>query len=257
MAVAGQVQAPERLRTERVSVDSGSDQVPAYLARPVESGTYPGIIVIHEAFGPVEHIDDIARRFANVGFLALAPSLYHRVGVPDPNTIDAVLAAMFGVKDAEVVADLDAAARFLRADSECSGKVGVIGFCSGGRQALLFACSSDPPDAAVDCWGGFLQSADFEGAQTTEARPTRPIDLLENLGCPLYAVFGAEDDNPSPEDAAELERRLGAAGKDATVEIFADAGHAFLADYRDMHYREGPAHKLWPKIIEFFEQHLR
>ena len=257
MAVAGHVEAPERLRAGNVSFDSGGDAVPGYLARPAEPGTYPGILVIHEAFGPVEHIDDIARRFANIGLIALAPSLYHRIGVPDPNNFDQVLPAMFGLKDSEAIADLEAAARFLRADSECSGKIGVIGFCSGGRLALLFACSTSSLAAAVDCWGGFLQSADFEGAETTEARPTKPIDLVENLSCPLYAVFGAEDDNPSPADAAELRRRLEAAGKDATVEVFEDAGHAFLADYRDMHYREGPAHKLWPKIVAFLDEHLR
>jgi carboxymethylenebutenolidase len=257
MAVPGQVEAPERLRTERVTFESGGDQVPAYVARPAEPGTYPAIIVIHEAFGPVEHIDDVARRFANLGFIAVAPSLYHRIGIPDPTNFDEVLPAMFGVKDADVVADLDACAAFVRADSECSGKLGVIGFCSGGRQTLLFACSSDAPDAAVDCWGGFLQSANFDGAETTEARPAKVIDLVENLGCPLYAVFGEEDDNPSPADARALEERLEAAGKDVTIEIFPDAGHAFLADYRDMHYREGPAFKLWPKIVDFFERKLR
>jgi carboxymethylenebutenolidase len=161
---------------------------------------------------------------------------------------------MFGVADSRAVADLEAAAAHLRSLEGANAKVGVIGFCSGGRQTLLVACSSPAVDAAVACWGGFIDRATPDAA-VTEARPTPVIDLVGNLGCPLYVVGGAEDQNPSPAVLADLGRRLEQAGKEATVEVFDDAGHAFLADYRPS-YREGPAHALWPKVVDFFRRHL-
>ena len=129
-----------------------------------------------------------------------------------------------------------------------------IGFCSGGRQTLLFACSSVAADAAVPCWGGFIEKATPD-EETTDNRPVKIIDLAGNAYCPLYVVGGAEDQNPSPEVLAELARRLDATGKDATVEIFEGAGHAFLADYRPS-YAEPQAHDLWGKVIAFFHKHL-
>ena len=254
MAVPGQVENPERLRTEQVTLESDGAAIEAYLARPHTPGPHAGIIVIHEAFGPVEHIHDIARRFANIGFTALAPNLYSRVGAPGHTEMPAVMAKMFSLSDAQVVRDLEAAARYLRGQDDATGKVGCIGFCSGGRQTLLFACSSDQVDAAVDCWGGFITRATPD-AVTMPERPVPVIDLVPNLRCPLLAVFGAEDQNPSPADAEELRRRAEAAGKSVTVRIFEDAGHAFLADYRPS-YREGPAFRLWPEIVTFFQTHL-
>jgi carboxymethylenebutenolidase len=256
MAVPGLVERPETLRTQEVTFDSGGTAISAYIARPAEPGTYPGVLVVHEAFGPVEHIADLCRRFANLGFIALAPNLYERVGAPDPGEMASVLEKMFSLPDSQVVADLEAAARHLRADGESSGKVGCIGFCSGGRQTLLFACSSDQLDAAIDCWGGLITRATFD-AETTSARPSRVIDLVDNLRCPLFVVGGAEDENPSPEVLAELQDRLERAdGKEFEVRMFAGAGPAFLADYRPS-YSEQAAFELWPQIVDFFNLHLR
>jgi carboxymethylenebutenolidase len=258
MAVPGEVTDRTRIQTEEVTFQSDGATIDAYLARPrgvpSGSGTRGGVIVIHEAFGPVEHIFDLARRFANVGFNALAPNLYARVGAPDLNNMATLMPKMLGLPDAQIVRDLEATAAYLRAQEGANSKVGCIGFCSGGRQTLLFACSSDKVDAAVDCWGGFLTSA-TPTEKTSPARPTPVIDLVPNLRCPLLAVFGAEDTNPSPADAAELERRLNQAGKDATVKSFPNAGHAFLADYRPS-YVEKAAFELWPQVISFFESHL-
>ena len=255
MPVPGEVTDLGRVQTEEIRYPSEDTAIEAYVARPREAGAKPGIIVIHEAFGPVEHIRDVARRFANIGFTAIAPNLYTREGAPDPKDMNSVFPKMFGRPDAEVVRDLEAAAAYLRSQPDSNGKVGCIGFCSGGRQTLLFACSSATVDTAVDCWGGFISRATQED-QTTAARPTPIIDLSEQLHCPLYAVIGEEDENPSPTEAAELERRLKDAGKTFQVEVFIDAGHAFLADYRPS-YREGPALKLWPKIVAFLETQLR
>lgn len=255
MRVPGAVTDPTRVRTETIQFSSGGDTIQAYLARPSESGRYPGLIVIHEAFGLVEHIKDLARRFANVGFTALAPDLYSRTGGPNPDDRPSVMEKMFSLPDAQVVRDLEAAAAYLRGLPDATGKVGCIGFCSGGRQTLLFACSTTRLDAAVDCWGGYITRATPD-AITTPARPTPVIDLVDRLSCPLLAVFGEEDQNPSPDDAALLRERLERASKPATVKTYRNAGHAFLADYRPT-YREAAAFEAWPDIVGFLEQHLR
>ena len=255
MPVPGQVTDPAAVQTSDVTFQSNGDTIRGYLARPSRSGTYPGVIVIHEAFGLVEHIRDVARRFANSNFIALAPDLYSRVGGPNPDDMQSVLPKMFSLSDAQVVRDLEAAATYLWGQEGASGKVGCIGFCSGGRQTLLFACSSDQVDAAVDCWGGFISRATPNDVTTPE-RPTPVIDLLPQLRCPLFAVFGAEDQNPTTAEAEEMRRRLEQAGKTYEIKVFENAGHAFLADYRPS-YREGPAFELWPQIVSFFETHLR
>jgi carboxymethylenebutenolidase len=254
--IPGAVTDPSRVRGENIELKSGGDMINGYLARPSAAGRHPGIVVIHEAFGLVEHIRDIARRFANIGYDALAPDLYTRAGGPsDPNDIASVMPVMFDKRDAEAVQDLEAAAAHLRALPGATGKIGAIGFCSGGRQTLLFACSSNRLDAAVDCWGGFIERATPD-AQTTAARPTPILDLIGRLGCPLFAAFGDEDQNPTVAQSEELKRRAEAAGKNVTIKVYKNAGHAFLADYRPS-YREGPATELWHDAVAFFDEHLK
>jgi carboxymethylenebutenolidase len=254
--IPGAVTDPSRVRGENIELKSGRDTITGYLARPSQPGNHPGIVVIHEAFGLVEHIRDIARRFANIGYDALAPDLYARAGGPsNPNDMASVMPVMFGKPDAEAVQDLEAAAAYLRALPGASGKIGAIGFCSGGRQTLLFACSSSKVDAAVDCWGGFIHRATPD-AETTAARPTPILDLVGRLGCPLFAVFGDEDQNPSVAQSEELRKRAQVTGKDLTIKVYKNAPHAFLADYRPS-YREGPAIELWGDAVAFFNKNLK
>jgi carboxymethylenebutenolidase len=120
---------------------------------------------------------------------------------------------------------------------------------------LLFACSSDKPDAAIDCWGGFIHRATPD-AETTPARPTPILDMVDRLHCPLFAVFGEEDQNPTVAQSEELRSRAQRASKDVTIKVYKNAGHAFLADYRPS-YREGPAGELWQDVVAFFEKHLK
>ena len=166
-----------------------------------------------------------------------------------------VMPVMFGKPDAEAVRDLEAAAAHLRGLSGATAKVGAIGFCSGGRQTLLFACSSDKVDAAVDCWGGFIHRATPD-AETTPSRPKPILDLVGQLHCPLFAVFGEEDQNPTVAQSEELRTRGQRAGKDVTIKVYKNAGHAFLADYRPS-YREQPASELWSDAVGFFDKHLK
>ncbi len=253
--IPGAVADPSRVRGEEIEFKSGNDTIKGYLARPSEPSRYPGIVVIHEAFGLVEHIRDIARRFANIGYNALAPDLYHRSGSPDPNNMESVFPVMFGLPDAQAVGDFEASAAHLRALSGATGKIGAIGFCSGGRQTLLFACSSSKVDAAVDCWGGFIHRATPD-AETTPSRPTPILNMVDRLHCPLFAVFGEEDQNPTVALSEELRSRAQRAGKEVTIKVYKNAGHAFLADYRPS-YREAPAAELWRDAVAFFDKHLK
>jgi carboxymethylenebutenolidase len=162
---------------------------------------------------------------------------------------------MFGLQDKQAVGDLEAAADYLRGLKGATGKVGAIGFCSGGRHTLLFACSSSKVDAAVDCWGGFIHRA-TPSDEVTASRPRIVLDMVKNMRCPTFGVFGEEDQNPPIALAAELEKRASAAGKDVTTKVYKDAGHAFLADYRPS-YKEAPAHELWNDATAFFKKHLQ
>src|SRR5258708_6126158 len=255
MALAGEVKNQAILETRDVTFTSDGFAMKGYLARPKASGNYPAIIVLHEAFGLVDHERDVARRFANAGFIALAPDIYSRVGAPQ-NAADMteVRAKMFGLADTQIVHDCEAAAAFLRAQPASNGRVGCVGFCVGGRWPLLFACSSAKVDAAIDCWGGFITRATPD-ALTTPERPTPVIALAPHLHCPLFIVCGEEDQNPSPADAGTLADLLTRAGKAYQLEIFKNAGHAFFADYRPS-YREAAAFDLWPKMLAFFKTNL-
>jgi len=256
MPVPGEVADPTHLDTAEVLVHGAGGPLRAYLARPPADagGVRSGVVVIHEAMGLNEHIRDVARRFAAAGFDALAPELYTRIGPPEVAEMPAIMAKLFALDDGQVVRDLEGCAAHLRGLDGASGRVGCVGFCAGGRYTLLFACSSDRVDAAVDCWGGYVQRATADDL-TTPNRPVPVVDLLDLVSCPVLLVGGEEDANPSPEMLHDVHARLQAAGKDATLHVFEGAGHAFFADYRPS-YREQAAFALWPEMVEFFRQHL-
>jgi carboxymethylenebutenolidase len=255
MSLPGAVQDPERLESADISVDSGGFRLPAYLARPRDAAVRPGIVVVHDALGLADHTRDVTRRFANAGFDAIAPDLYARTGAPQAPEMPEVLRAMQLVDDAAAVRDMEAAAAHLRSLDGGNGRVGCVGFCSGGRHTLLFACSSDRVDAAIACWGGYVDRAAAD-AQTTPQRPRPVLDIVEDLHCPLLLIGGMEDENPSPQLLVDLHARLRHAGKDVAVELFENAGHAFFHDQRPA-YREEAAQRLWPIMLEFFATHLR
>lgn len=247
---------PPRMRYEGMIAEAvtypgmGGDAIDAYLARPLGPGPFPGVLVIQEVFGLVTHIKEIARRFAARGYIAIAPELYTRVGPPDPTDMASVGPKMMALPDAQAVADLEAAIDFLKAMPQSNGKVGAIGFCSGGRHTLLLACQSTRVDAAVDCWGGRT----VEG-EVTALRPALPIDLIPNLGCPLLGIFGEEDTNPTAEHVERLRQRLTEHKKDFEFKVYPNAGHAFFADYRPS-YRQEAAVDAWARVYEFFGKHL-
>ncbi|HEY2768831.1 MAG TPA: dienelactone hydrolase family protein [Solirubrobacteraceae bacterium] len=265
--VPGAVLDPSRIAAEDLTYPgAGGTAINAYLAYPAAHagarpsahapGSLPGMIVIHEAGGLGEHIRDVTRRFANIGYLALGVDLYTREGGPPPTgDLPAIMERLFAMPDERVLGDLEGAADLLRARPEHSGRTGCIGFCMGGRFALLFACCSARLDATVDCWGGFIDRSTPEEI-STPTRPTPPIELVANLACPLMAAIGAEDHNPSPQIGEELRERLAATPHETYVDVYDGASHAFFADYRPS-YRPEPAAVLWGRVVPFLARHLQ
>ena len=147
--------------------------------------------------------------------------------------------------------DLEGAALYLKGHANSNGKVGIIGFCSGGRYTLMFGCTSKNVDAAVDSAGGGIITDEL-----TPARPKATIDMVADLSCPLLALFGDEDENPSPAHAARLKEELDKHGKTYEFKTYSNAGHAFFADYRPS-YRAAPAQDMWHRVLLFYEKHLK
>jgi carboxymethylenebutenolidase len=230
----------------------GGDQVTAYVARPEGAPSRGGVVVVHHMPGWDSATKEITRRFAANGFDAVCPNLHERDAPgADPDDAAAASRAAGGVPDERLVGDVAGAAAYLRALRGGTGKVGVIGYCSGGRQAFLAACSLDL-DAAVDCYGAFVTGqppADFPIEVT-------PIGhLAPALSCPLLGLFGNEDSRPSPSDVDELERLLVEAGKTYELHRYDGAGHAFFAVDRPA-YRPAAATDGWRRVLTWFERYL-
>jgi carboxymethylenebutenolidase len=228
------------------------DEIEAYAARPMSSGPFGGVVVIHHMPGYDEATKEITRTFAVHGYNAVMPNLYHR-DAPGASPDDAAAAARAkgGVPDEQLVGDVAGAAAYLRGLTSSNGKAGVIGYCSGGRQSVLAACSL-PLQAAVDCYGAFVVGTPTDGIQL-KAGPIK--HLVKDLSCPLLGLFGADDQYPSPEHVAELEEELKAQGKTYEFHSYEGAGHAFFNVNRPA-YRPEAAMDGWQRIWNWFGQYL-
>jgi carboxymethylenebutenolidase len=231
----------------------GGDEIEAYSARPLEpAAPAGGVVVIHHMPGYDSQTKEIARTFAVHGYNAVVPNLYWREA-PGARPDDAAAAARSrgGVPDERLVGDVAGAVGHLKSLPTANGKAGVIGYCSGGRQAFLAAVSL-PLDAAVDCYGAFVTGAPPEGYPVKVA-PL--VDRTPELSCPLLGLFGEQDSYPSPADARELEAALKAAGKTHEIHVYPDAGHAFFAVNRPA-YRPEAANDGWQRILAFYRTYL-
>jgi carboxymethylenebutenolidase len=243
----------DAMRAETVSLTGhGGDELEAYLARPVGGGPYGGVVVIHHMPGYDEGTKEITRRFAAHGYLAICPNLYSREGIGvSPDDAAAAARAKGGIPDPQLVGDVNGAATYLRAMDGSNGRIGTIGYCSGGRQSFLAACSL-PLDAAVDCYGAFVVGKPPEGMPI---KVTPIVHLAKDLSCPLLGLFGAEDQFPSPEQTAELEQALQEHDKTYEFHTYDGAGHAFFSTDRPS-YRPEAANDGWERIWAFFGRYL-
>jgi carboxymethylenebutenolidase len=243
----------DAMMAETISITGhGGDQIEAYLARPLGPGPFGGVVVIHHMPGYDAGTKEITRTFAVHGYNAICPNLYSREA-PGASPDDAAAAARArgGVPDERLVGDVDGAAKYLRGMANSNGKVGTIGYCSGGRQSFLAACSLQL-DAAVDCYGAFVVGTPPEG-MPLKVGPI--VHLTKNLSCPLLGLFGAEDSYPSPDQVAELEKELKAQGKTYEFHSYEGAGHAFFATDRPS-YRVEAASDGWQRIWDFYGRYL-
>src|SRR5579884_1666518 len=237
--------------TVRIS-GHGDDEIEAYLARPSGEEPRGGVVVIHHMPGYDRGTKEIARRFAELGYDAIVPNLYWREAPgAAPDDAAAAARAQGGVPDERLVGDVGGAAAHLRSLPGSNGKVGVIGYCSGGRQSVLAACNLDL-DAAVDCYGAFVTGTPPE---EFPLKITNLVDQLPNLSAPLLGLFGNEDQYPSPEHVNELEEILTRLGKPHEFHRYDGAGHAFFSVDRPA-YRVAAAVDGWERKQAFMKTHL-
>lgn len=220
-----------------VEFSSNGSVCSGYLAKP-ESGKGPGVIVIQEWWGLVDHIKDVADRFAREGFVALAPDLYHGKSTQSPDEAGKLFMAL---NIAQAEKDLRGAIQYLLSLEETQGKkVGTVGFCMGGQLSLYAACANASVAACVDYYGIH-----------PNVHPA-----LDKLQAPVLGFFAESDSFVTPEVVRQLESQLKGAGKQVEFHIFPGVGHAFFNDTRPDAYHAPSARQSWERMIRFFKDHL-
>lgn len=242
----------EGLEAGEIGFQSGGTLIPAYRAQPRGKTHLPVIIVIHEIFGVHEHIADVCRRFAKLGYLAIAPDFFVRQGdasvYPTIQQINENIASK--VPDAQVMGDLDAAIAWAGEHGGDTKRVGVNGFCWGGRYAWLYA-EHNPHIKAAVVWYGRVA-----GEHTANA-PSNPLDLANTLQVPVLAMYGLQDQSIPQDTLARMKAAIAQApqgGRGSQIVVYDDAGHAFFADYRPS-YRKADAQDGWKRAIAWFKEH--
>lgn len=222
---------------EMVQFSNNGGSTSGYLSTP-PSGTGPGVVVIQEWWGLVDHIREVCDRFAEEGFVALAPDLFHGKATKSPDEAGKLMMSM-RIDEAE--RDLRAAADYLSTlDSTSSEKVGVVGFCMGGALALYTATKNPKIGACVVFYGGH-----------PKVKPDLP-----NLHAPVLGLYAERDGFVTPDLARELERKLKDLGKEIEVIIYPDADHAFFNDSRPEVYKADAAADAWQRTVEFLRKNL-
>ena len=236
----------------KVSVADGI--IPAYRAKPKGKMNAPMVLVVQEIFGIHEHIRDVCRRFAKLGYYAIAPSLYARYGDPgkyDMDTVKQLVTDIVSkVPDAEVMSDLDATVKFAGGDGADTTRLAITGFCWGGRIVWLYAAHNPQLKAGV-AWYGQLRGP----VPANPLRPKYPLDLVDQINAPVLGLYGGQDKGIPVSDVTAMEAALAKAGKRGSkLQEFMDTGHGFFADYRPS-YNEKDAKQGWSELLAWFRQH--
>lgn len=232
-----------------VSLTVNGQAFPVYHARPEGKSTLPVILVISEIFGVHEHIADVARRFAKQGYLALAPDLFVRQG--DPSTIADIPTLLKDIisktPDAQVMADLDACVAWAAENGGDTGRLGVTGFCWGGRATWMYAAHNPEVKAGV-AWYGRL------AGEATANTPKHPVDIAAGLTVPVLGLYGGKDTGIPLDTVEKMQAALAQGASGSQFVVYPDAGHAFHADYRPS-YDEKDAKDGWTRALAWFRQH--
>jgi len=240
----------EGLTAGEVKIPTADVELPAYRAMPATGGPFPVVLVVQEIFGVHEHLKDVCRRFAREGYLAVAPELYARQGDPTKFTDWKQLFAEIvnKVPDAQVMSDLDAAVAWAgKSGSGDVKRVGVTGFCWGGRITWLY-CAHSPQVKAGVAWYGRLVG------ETSPLQPKYPIDVVADLKAPVLGLYGGQDQGIPLADVEKMRAALAAAKNPSEIVVFPDAGHGFNADYRPS-YRAEDAREAWRQALAWFRRH--
>jgi carboxymethylenebutenolidase len=233
-----------------VEVAVADGKIPAYRARPAGAAHAPVILVVQEIFGIHEYIKDICRRLAKLGYYAIAPSLYARQGDAGKYDMahiqDLMTDIVAKVPDAEVMSDLDSTVAFAKGEGGDIARLGITGFCWGGRIVWLYAAHNPRLKAAV-AWYGPLAGA------PNALRPKTAIDLAPGIKVPVLGLYGGLDKSISAADRAAMTAALGA-GSESRIDVFPDAEHGFNADYRPS-YNAVDAKEGWSRMKDWFKRH--
>lgn len=246
----------EGLEAGEVKIPVADGEIPAYRAMPSKGKKFPVAIVVQEIFGVHEHIKDICRRFAKLGHMAIAPALYARQGDVSGLAMEDVMKVVAKVPDSQVMSDLDSTIAYARSTGKTDAKrVGITGFCWGGRIVWLYAAHNKDLDAGVAWYGRLVARADAKPSPLT---PRQPIDVVDELKAPVLGLYGGKDTGIPQESVermrAALKKSKSKAAQKSDIIVYPDAGHGFHADYRPS-YDKAAATDGWHRLQEWFKQH--
>jgi carboxymethylenebutenolidase len=238
------------LQTSWTSIATGDGtMLPVYVARPPGRGPFPIILVIHEIFGVHEHITDIARRLAHLGYCACVPQLFHRLGDPMQATDAEAIQRDFVARtaDLQVLNDIDNTIDWATTQGGDLGRLGVTGFCWGGRIAWLYAAHNPEVHAAVAWYGRLV-------GPITDLTPQQPITIAGSLHTPVLGLYGGKDPSILPDTIAAQRTALQYAREPCEIIVYPEASHAFFADYRGGYHPDSAA-DAWYRMLNWFQQH--
>jgi carboxymethylenebutenolidase len=242
------VTASDGLVAGEVRIPTRDGEMPGYRAMPAGRKALPVVLVVQEIFGVHEHIRDVTRRLAHAGYLAVAPELYARQGdVSKLSSMDEIRPIVARVPDAQAMSDLDAAADWAVGNGGDRARIGITGFCWGGRIVWLYAAHSAALKAGV-AWYGRVEGA------ASELQPKHPLDVASTLQAPVLGLYGGADAGIPNEGVDRMRAALKAAGKPSEIHTYPGAPHAFFADYRPS-YRKAPAEDGWKRLLEWLRRH--
>jgi carboxymethylenebutenolidase len=231
----------------KIPVKDGT--IPAYRAAPEKGGPFPTVLVVQEIFGVHEHIKDVCRRLAKLGYLAIAPELYARQGDVSKMTEiqDIISKVVSKVPDSQVMSDLDAAVAWAKKDGHGdTEKLGITGFCWGGRVVWLYAAHNQNLKAGV-AWYGRLTG------KAADLQPKHPIDLAAEIKAPVLGLYGEKDTGIPVKDVEAMREALKKADKPGEIVVYPDAQHAFFADYRPSYNKDAAADG-WKRLLAWFKK---
>ena len=235
-----------------VDINVNASTMEGYLTQPEVAGRHPAIVVIQEIWGVNSHIQSEVDRLPFQGYVGLAPSMFRREGPMTTGLheeMETALARMRRSTDDNILSDVRAAVDYIKAQSFVQGdKIGIVGFCYGGRVSYLASCNISDLSASVVFYGGGIGSALGDGLS--------PLEQTANIGCPMLGLFGEEDANPTPEDVANFDSELTKNGKTHEFHSYAGAGHGFHCEARAS-YRPEAAADAWAKAIAWFDKYLK